>query len=96
MGLVVVGKTSDDKLVVQGMFDLMSSVLGLPLEYMLDILNKNNMVVDWVDFYKCSVKHCWSYKTLRNKIDVALFEIYGKEYRDSVLMRLDFIVDTDL
>jgi len=46
----------------------MSSILGLPLEIILDILKKKNMVIDWVDFYEESVKHGWKYKTLRLRV----------------------------
>lgn len=51
------------------------------------------MVIDWNEFYESSVRHCWKYKTLREKVDVAVFEIYGKEYRDEVVKRLDFIFE---
>lgn len=69
----------------------MSSILGLPLEYLLEILKENDMIVDWKEFYESSVKHCWKYKSLRERIYFSVCEIYGQEYRDEVIKRLDLL-----
>jgi len=68
----------------------MSSVLGLPLEYILEMLKEKNMIISWTHFYDSSVKHRWSYKTLRDRVSTGVFEVYGSEYRDEVIRRLDF------
>jgi len=68
----------------------MSSVLGVPLEFLLNMLNKRDMVVSWTDFYDSSVKHCWKYSTTRERISTSVFEEYGPVYRDEVIKRLDF------
>ena len=89
MPLSVTGTTEDGKLVVGNVFENVSSRLGLPLEFVLDILIRNNMVVDWIRFYEDSVRSGWSYKTLRLRVDSSLGDIYGSDYRDQVLKRLD-------
>lgn len=71
----------------------MSSRLGVPLEFLLEILQKQNMVVDWIQFYEDSVKHGWSYKTTRLRIDSSVGDIYGSEYREEVLKKLDWYHD---
>ena len=91
--LTVVGKTDDGKLVVQGVFKITTSILGLPLEYVLLILKENNMIVDWIDFYKESVQNKWKSKTLITKIEASIIEIYDKKYCNEVMKRLLFYID---
>jgi hypothetical protein len=88
--LSVTGQTEDGKTVVGNVFENYSSRLGLPLEYIVDMLTKNDMVVDWVRFYEDSIKSGWKYSTLRTRVDVALVDTFGPEYRDEVLKRLDW------
>jgi hypothetical protein len=71
----------------------MSSILGIPLEYLLEILNRNNMIVSWIDFYNSSVKYGWKYKTTKERISTSVGDIYGQEYRDEVLKKLDWYMD---
>jgi len=71
----------------------MSSILGIPLEYILEILKKNNMMVSWTHFYDASVKHKWKYKTTRERVSTSVGDIYGPEYRDEVIKRLDWYSD---
>ena len=83
------GKTEDERLVVSGIFELMSSILGVPLEFLLEMLKKKDMLVSWTDFYDSSVKHQWKYSTTRERVSTSVFEVYGPEYRDEVIKRLD-------
>jgi hypothetical protein len=82
--------TEDGKPVVGGVFENVTSRLGLPIEFVLDILVKHGMIVDWVGYYEDSVRSGWSYKTLRLRLDSALGDVYGPGYRDEVLKRLDW------
>lgn len=86
----VVGKTEDGKIVVSGIFELMSSILGVPLEFLMEELKKNNMIVSWTHFYDSSVKYHWKYYTTRERISSSVFEVYGSEYRDKVIKKIDF------
>ncbi len=88
--LTVVGKTEDGKLVVSGVFEIMSSTTGLPLEIILEILNKHNMIISWIDFYNSSIKHKWKWRTTKNRIETSVNEIFGKEYTKEILKRLEF------
>jgi hypothetical protein len=88
--LSVIGKTEDGKMVVSGIFELMSSILGVPLEFLMEELKKNNMIVSWTHFYDSSVKHSWKYSTTRERVSSSVFEVYGPEYRDKVIKKLNF------
>ena len=87
-GLTIVGETTDGKKVVQGLFPLMSSVLGTPLDLLLSILKQQDMVVDWVEFYESSKKHGWTDKTVLLRISTEVSEVYGPKYRDVVISKL--------
>jgi len=68
----------------------MSSILGLPLDILLEELHEHDMVVDWVEFYESSKKHGWNDKTILNRISV---EIHGSKYRDIVIDRLKVYIE---
>ena len=87
-GLRISGKTEDGKLVVQGMFPIVSSTIGLPLEMLLPDLEKNNMVIDWVDFYQEALRSGWTEKTTIIKIETAVGDYFGTEYKQEVVKRL--------
>jgi len=71
----------------------MSSILGLPLDILLEELHEHDMVVDWVEFYESSKKHGWNDKTILNRISVGVLEIHGSKYRDIVIDRLKVYIE---
>ncbi len=87
----VVGETTDGKKVVQGSFEMISS-RGVQLDILVDELKRNNIVVDWIEFYNESQKHGWNIKTVLNKIEIVLIDVYDKEYSDEVLTRLKLYI----
>jgi hypothetical protein len=87
--LTVVGETVDGKKVVRGTFLIHSSITGLPLEDCLKILKENNMVVDWLYFIEQSQKHNWKMERTLIKIETAVSEVYGKEYCNEVMKRIN-------
>ena len=86
----VTGQTEDGKLVIGNIFENVTSRLGIPLEFVIEILNSHDMVIDWRQFYEDSMKSGWSYKTLRLRIDSSLGDTCSSHYRDEVLKRLDW------
>lgn len=92
--LTIVGKTVDGKFVVQGLFPLMSSILGLPLDILLEDLKNNNMVVDWIEFYESSKKHGWKDKTILNRISEGATKIYGENISEQIIRKLKFYLKT--
>lgn len=66
-----------------------TSSQGLPLEIILEVLRKKRIVVDWQDFYDRAIKGGWKYKRIRERVSSSVFEVYGPEYRNEVIRRLD-------
>lgn len=73
------------------MFKLVES-RGVPLEIIVDYLDSQNMIVDWMDFYERSQKCNWNIKTTLNKIEVSLIDTHGKEYTEEVMKRLKYCI----
>lgn len=82
----------EGKLVVRGIFLITSSLTGLPLDNVLQLLEENNMVVDWVDYYEESLKYGWSTKTSLNRIETAVGDYFGTKYKEEVMERLNFYI----
>ncbi len=74
---------------MSGVFEIVTSVLGLPLEIVLEELKKRDIIVSWTHFYDSSVKNGWKWKTLKERVSYSTQEIYGREYRDIVMKRLE-------
>lgn len=87
----IVGKTEDGVLVVSEIFEMFDSK-GLPLEDIILLLKENNMIIDWIDFYKDAMKKGWSLKTFYERLEV-LEDIFDKKYKDEVLRRLVYYVE---
>ena len=62
---------------------------GLPLDFILSSLDKEKYVVDWVDFIQTSLKHNWKIKGTFIKIENALIDVFGREYSNSIIERLE-------
>ena len=87
--MTVVGETVDGKEVIKGLFLVHSSLTGLPLEDCLKFLKEQNMVVDWIDFIEDSIKYEWKMKTTLIRIETSVTEVYGKEYCQEVMKRIN-------
>lgn len=66
----------------------MSSYTGLPLEIILEYLHKRDMVIDWINFYEEAKSSGWKEKTILNKIETAISDVFGKNYKNQVISRL--------
>lgn len=65
---------------------------GVPLDTIIQVLEENNMIIDWIEFFEESLKCNWNIKTTVNKIQVSLLDLYGKEYSDEVIKRLKMYI----
>jgi len=52
------------------------------------------MVVDWVDYYEESLKYGWSTKTSLNRIETAVGDYFGVQYKEEVMKRLLFYIES--
>jgi hypothetical protein len=64
------------------------SSIGIPLEYVVEILSKKNMIVDWLDFYENSVKEGWKPERTFERIRISITDVFGPEFGDESLRRL--------
>jgi len=85
--LKIVGKTTDEKQVVQNGFAMVDTY-GLPLEILLGLLKDNHMVMDWVAFFEDAMVAQWPVDRTVIKIETALLDIYGTEYKNMVVRRM--------
>ncbi len=80
----IVGKTTDGKLVVSGLFKIVDTE-GLPLDYVLRFLDKHNMVLGWLEFFLEARQHGWPVKTILSKSIGAVHDAYGKSEQTTEL-----------
>lgn len=90
--LSISGETTDGKIVLSGCFIFMST-LGLPFDILLDTIDKNGIIIDWVDFCKNALNDGWKKTTLFNKINEASSDVYEKEYCESLMIRINLILE---
>jgi alanyl-tRNA synthetase len=86
--LLISENTNENKRVVSGVFKLIDTN-GIPLDIILQDLNKKNIIIDWIDFYLHAKKSGWKLKTIIDKIKYPLIDINGEEYSKSVLYRIE-------
>lgn len=92
--MTISGKTEEGKFVVKNIFIITSSLTGLPLDYALQLLDNENMVVDWVDYYDESLKYGWSTKTALNRIETAVGDYFGTKHKEEVMKRLQLHIQS--
>ena len=83
----VVGRTEDGKIVVKNVYYLYETH-GVPLEVIFSYLKDKNLIVDWLIFYE-DAKNA-GVKNPVSKIEEPLKEVYGNEFAEEVLERLNF------
>lgn len=83
----VIGTTPEGKDVVQGAFYFVETH-GIPLDMVIQQLENKNMIIDWCDFYECALENNWGVRTIFSKIEIALFDLYGRDYAENVIKRL--------
>ena len=81
------GRTIEGKLVIANIFQV-TSTIGLPLEIIVDVLNKRDMIINWQDFLNCSIASGARLDTTLNKIENAIGDVFGSKYKEEVMSRL--------
>lgn len=70
----------------------MSSTTGVPLEFIINFFEENDFIIDWLDLYKSSLEGGWSKKTVINKIETAIGDVYGNKYKEEFMKRFLFCI----
>jgi hypothetical protein len=90
--LTVVGRTTDGKFVVK-FFRLVES-RGLPLEDVLDSFKENDLVPDWLDFWRESQTCGWHPERTLHRLELAVESVYGQEFVVGWRKRMDLFTGT--
>jgi hypothetical protein len=64
----------------------------VPLEFIIDFFEDNDLIIDWLDLYKSSLEGGWSEKTIFNKIETAIGDVYGNDYKKEFMKRFVFCI----
>lgn len=88
-----VGETTDGKKLVDGVW-AMYETHGLPLDVIFDVLIKKESIPDWIALYKQMRQSGMQHSRILSKLDEAVSDSYGKEFRDVVISTLDQIFKT--
>jgi len=84
--LKVVGKTSDGKIMVAGMFEFIDS-FGFPTEMFCLECKDRDFVPDWFNFYSKACRAGWPYKRIVAHIREGA-SVWGKDFADCIAERI--------
>lgn len=85
-----IGITTDNKKVVKNIAKQYFQE-GLPLSFVFDILQENNMIPDWQALYQEMKENGMTHKRIIHLLHEMVFESYGKEFRDVIIKRLELL-----
>ena len=54
------------------------------------------MIVDWINYYEESLKYGWSTKTSLNRIETAVGDYFGVQYKEEVMKRLQLYIKSKI
>jgi len=73
--------------VIGGVFSLLETH-GIPLDVLVEVIDRQGALIDWVDFYEASQQSNWKTRTALMKIESAVSEVLGEDYCNEVMLRL--------
>jgi hypothetical protein len=85
---MIVGETTDGKMVVAGVFKMYDTV-GLPLADIFERLTERNMIPSFPHFYDEAIAAGWKHKTIILRLREALADSHGSEFANVVCERLE-------
>jgi len=85
--LPVVGKTPEGFLVVTGVYKFFETH-GMPLDALFAVLIEHKLMPSWIDFYDAAKRGGMQHDRIVSKLDPAIVDVYGAEFRDQVFDRL--------
>lgn len=83
----IVGVMEDGRKVVSGVFQVFDTC-GLPLDIVFDLCEQKNMMPSWIHFYDDAIKQGWSEKTIFNRLETNVSDVYGRPFWLEVEERL--------
>lgn len=86
-GLNIVAVTPEGVNVVDGIFRIFDT-LGMPLDEVFNQCKEHNLMPSWIHFYDDARIQGWSHETILNRLEIGIRDIYGKDFSDAVIYRL--------
>ena len=83
-----VGVTTDGKPVMAGLFRL-AETEGLPLDMIFNWCKDHNIIPSWIDTYQECLSAGMKHERILSKLDEAIVDSFGKDFRDVVISTLD-------
>ena len=81
------GHTGDGKTVYAGVYQFFETH-GMPLDILLSMLRDRDAVPCWMSFHREALAAGMKHERILSKLDEALSDVYGPEFRDAVIQRL--------
>lgn len=83
-----IGVTVDGKIVVSGVFKFYETE-GLPLDMVLYLLVERGRIPCWISFYREAHKAGMKHERIVGKLEEALADTYGRDFKKEVLRILE-------
>ena len=90
--ITVVGKTTDGKLVVDGVWKCFETY-GLPFDVLFEVCLRKGWVPDWTVLHNQMLKSGMDKGRVLSKLGEAISDTFGKAFCDEVTRRLRALVD---
>ncbi len=92
--IIKVSGYHDSKIVFSGIFKF-TETTGLPLTDVLESIKNHDVLIDWLDYYKMALNAGLKKKRIFSRISEALVDVHGVEYKNVVLIRLNYAIDNN-
>ncbi len=89
----IMGKTTDGKVVVGGIYEF-TSTYGYPLVELLYDMQDKDLVVEWIDYYKCSLASGMKSDRILGRMREAILEVYGDKHCKAVMDRMTLYLES--
>jgi len=86
----IIGKTEDGKTVIAGVFR-MYDTCGLPLPDLFIQCEKHGLMPSSMHFVSDALTAGWKPNTVRSRLEEAIFECYGLEFKERWKVKFDSI-----
>jgi hypothetical protein len=93
LGFDIIAVLEDGTTVVSGVFRVFDSC-GLPLDIVFDLCRNNNIMPSWTHFYDDAIKQGWVDKTIFNRLEGNISDVYGKPFWLGVKLRLELYIES--
>jgi hypothetical protein len=91
---VQVGQTTDGKAVCKGIFKFYETN-GIPLDVLFDLLDKQDIMISWCDFYIEAISAGMEHNRIISKLEEPICDVWGKKFFDVVKENLERFINSN-